>query len=85
MSRIYMRVVVDNRSNATLRLKHFSTTGDWTPGGWAPDMPDLKVTSDRRRFPFRTRYPLSGKWYRARYKAERRRLSTPRNASQSMA
>lgn len=38
MARIYMRVVVENRSSATLRLKHFSTSGEWTPGGWAPNM-----------------------------------------------
>jgi hypothetical protein len=36
MSRIYMRVIVVNDSDATLRLRHSSTTGEWSPGGWDP-------------------------------------------------
>ena len=35
-TRIYMRVIVENESDAVLRLQHESTSGDWTPGGWAP-------------------------------------------------
>jgi hypothetical protein len=36
MSRNYMRVIVVNESNATLRLRNDSTSGEWTPGGWQP-------------------------------------------------
>lgn len=32
-----MRVIVSNDSNAHLRLRHSSTTGEWTPGGWVPN------------------------------------------------
>lgn len=35
MGRKYMRVVVRNDSNATLRLKQHWTSRDWT-GGWSP-------------------------------------------------
>ncbi|TYL51162.1 hypothetical protein [Agromyces mariniharenae] len=35
MSRIYMRVLVANDSDATLRLRHRSTSRSWT-GGWEP-------------------------------------------------
>ncbi|MDE1672665.1 hypothetical protein [Nocardia gipuzkoensis] len=36
MSRNYVRVIVSNRSSAHLRLRHYSTSGEWTPGGWVP-------------------------------------------------
>ena len=35
MSRIFMRVIVRNESNATLKLRHDWTSRDWTPG-WLP-------------------------------------------------
>lgn len=36
MAHVYMRVVVVNESDATLKLGHCATTGDWTDGGWSP-------------------------------------------------
>ena len=36
MSRNYMRVTIRNESSATSRLRHDSTSGEWTPGGWHP-------------------------------------------------
>ena len=48
MSRNYMRVIVSNESSAHLRLRHSSTSGEWTPGGWAPTKsPQIAPGEDR--------------------------------------
>jgi hypothetical protein len=38
VARLYSRVVITNWSDAALRFKRADTSGEWTPGGWSPDL-----------------------------------------------